>query len=969
MRPGAGVILGAKYELVAPLGKGGMGEVWRARALDLDAPVAVKLLLEGASTPSARARFEREARAAAALRSPHVVQVLGYGLDEPLGVPFIVLELLEGETLRQRLERQGKLSMGETQRWIVHIARALTRAHAAGIVHRDLKPENVFLVNNGDERIAKVLDFGVAKQSFGPAHTATGTVLGTIHYMAPEQLEGRLVDHRADLWSLTVLAAECLTGERVVEGDTFGEIAARVVLGRVRRPSSIASVPSGFDEWFARGTCLRPDDRFESADELAQSLARLSDAAREPPPSATAAAEDPALLATLAPTGPAPVTVVLDVTHTGGLAAPASGQGLDVTPLGEPTPGRVRVVSAGPRPSSFEALSVRPLQPASFSRRLRASAALASGVSLVLIAWMLARRSASSPELDATVARLQGTTPPSESPVVVTAPSVALLPFDVIGGSDADRYFADGVHTDLLARLGGVSDLRVASREVLLGYRGVTASPAQIARELGVQHIVRTELEPHGSGTAFWRVRVHDAEGHEVWSRTYERALDDAPGLLSVLSPDLVAALSPRLSAAERQRLVAPASASSRAYGLYLQAQHDGRTYDERERLLTDAVQLDPMFARAWLALADQRSNAYQWNVRRTPQQLDAASFALGKAQALAPDDPEVQKLAAWSYGALHGDWSRAYREVTALSQAYPNSGPVQYLLSRAAERRGEPERAMDHLRRAWELEPARDDYGWWLAYDQAQLRRYDEARRTLQRVEASPFYAEAGRDFDAARLDFMQSGDASALRAWERGLSAEARARPDVRARLLDLAWELGDAESLLERASAAPDGVVDVPLRQIFLAIGSLDRGDREGARRWLDRAEQASRAELSTQPDNARTHARLGLLLAVRGGQPERALEHAKRALRLVPDDVDAYSGPQLRAAYTCTLAWLGDREGAVRELSLAVRRPYPEDHSFFFPLHVEHLKVGLEWKPLRELPAFGALLAAPQARAPL
>jgi len=966
MRPRAGVILGAKYELAAPLGRGGMGEVWRARALDLDAPVAIKLLLDGAGTPSARARFEREARAAAALRSPHVVQVLGYGLDEPSGVPFIVLELLEGETLRQRLERQGKLSASETQRWVVHIARALTRAHALGIVHRDLKPENVFLVNNGDERLAKVLDFGVAKQSYGPVHTATGTVLGTIHYMAPEQLEGRPVDHRADLWSLTLLAAECLTGERVVEGDTFGEVAARVVLGRVRTPSSIAAVAAGFDDWFARGTRLQPDERFASAEELAQSLVRLHNLASAEPPPVTSAAEDPAIATTLPPTGPVPTTVVLASEVA---ASVPSAQALRTGPPRTSISERGDAASAGSRvrPESFEALSLRPARPVAFPRRFRAWVALSGSVALVVMGWLLARRGA--PELGATVARLEpNERAPSESPVAIAAPSVALLPFEVTAGSgDAARYFADGVHTDLLARLSGVSDLRVASREVVLGFRGSTANAAQIARELGVQHVVSSVLEPHGA-RASWRVRVHDADGREAWSRTYERPLDDALGLLSVLSSDLVAALSPRLSAAERQRLVAPASASSRAYELYLQAQRDDRTYDDRELLLSEAVQLDPGFARAWLALADQRSNSYQWNIRHTPEQLQAASSALSKAQALAPDDPEVQKLAAWSYGALYGDWPRAYRETMTLTQDYPNSGPLHYLLSRAAERRGDPGRAMDHLRRAWELEPARDDYGWWLAYDQAQLRRYDEARRTLQRVESSPFYAAAGRDFDVARLDFMQSGDSAALRAWQRGLSQEARARPDVRARLLDSAWELGDAASLLERAPELPDAVVDVPLRQIFLGIGSLDRSDRAAAERWLVRAEQALRAELSAQPDNARTHARLGLLLAVRGGEPERALEHAKRALLLVPDDVDAYSGPQLRAAYACTLAWLGEREAAVRELSLAVRRPYPEDHSFFFPVHVEHLKVGLEWEPLRELAAFQALLAAPESRAP-
>jgi TolB-like protein len=860
----------------------------------------------------------------------------------------------------------------------------------------------VFLVDNGDEPLAKVLDFGVAKQSCGPPHTATGAVLGTIHYMAPEQLEGRAVDHRADLWSLTLLAAECLTGGRAVEGEFFGEVATRVAFGRLRTPSSIASVPVGFDDWFARGTRRRPEERFSSAEELAQSLALIlgvtgtgapsgapSPSAGASPAAASPAAASPAAAPRVigspalepASIAPAP-TVALQVPTV----APLPPTVADGNPDGTLRSVRARraghtrsaagdrggAVPVAPRPSpdSFEALSRRPSGPAPSPRFRRSWALLGGAVTLAVAGWAVARRTPPAPREESALARLEPTAPtqPDVPALAADSPSVALLPFDVTGGSDAARSFADGVHADLLGRLGGVSDLRVASRDVVLGYRGSAADAAQIALELGVRQVVRTQLEPHGE-RATWRVRVQGADNREAWSRTYERALDDAVGLLSVLSSDLAAALSPRVSASERERLAAPASASSRAYELYLQAQRSGQTYEDQERLLREAVQLDPRFARAWLALAELLSSFYQWHIRRTPEQLEAASVTLGKAQALAPDDPEVRRAVAWSFGALYRDWPRAYREATALARDLPNSGPLQYMLSRAAERSSEPERAITHLLRAWELEPARDEYGWWVAYDQTELRRYDDARRTLQRVQTSYFYADAGRDFDLASLDFRQSGKTDDLWAWARALSPAARERPEERALLLNMAWQIGDRESYIERASDAPSALVDVTLRQIFLGIAWLDRGDKEAAQRSLDQAEHTLREELATQPDNARTHARLGLLWAVRGGQPELALDHAKRALRLVPQDVDGYAGPQLRAAYTCTLAWLGQREAAVRELQLALRRPYPEDHSFFFPLHVEHLKVGLEWKPLRGLPAFEALLAAPEARAAL
>src|SRR5213595_3298274 len=167
---GQKTILAGKYRLVRQLGRGGMGSVWFAHHLTLQAPVAVKLMdPEIANNAESLHRFMNEAKAAATLRSPHVVQVLDHGVDN--GVPFIVMELLEGESLGDRLCARGGLGPVETSRIVTQIARALSRAHDAGIIHRDLKPENVFLVRNDEEEVVKLLDFGVAKS------TASGLAL------------------------------------------------------------------------------------------------------------------------------------------------------------------------------------------------------------------------------------------------------------------------------------------------------------------------------------------------------------------------------------------------------------------------------------------------------------------------------------------------------------------------------------------------------------------------------------------------------------------------------------------------------------------------------------------------------------------------------------------------------------------------------------------------------------------------
>jgi serine/threonine-protein kinase len=270
-------ILAGRYRLEVRLGQGGMGSIWRAEHLVLQAPVAVKLIdRDAVPDEDTLARFMREAQAAAALRSPHVVQIIDYGVEGLL--PFMVMELLEGETLAQRLKRLRRLSRQDTARVLTHVGRAVGRAHDAGIVHRDLKPENVFLVKNEDDEIAKVLDFGVAKverAALGPegTRTRTGSILGTPYYMSPEQAQGnKTVDSRSDLWSLGVIAFECLTGQRPFYSDGLGDLVLTICVRDMPVPSDVAPVPLGFDAWFAKACARDPEQRFQTARELTDAL-------------------------------------------------------------------------------------------------------------------------------------------------------------------------------------------------------------------------------------------------------------------------------------------------------------------------------------------------------------------------------------------------------------------------------------------------------------------------------------------------------------------------------------------------------------------------------------------------------------------------------------------------------------------------------------------------------------------------
>jgi eukaryotic-like serine/threonine-protein kinase len=280
-------VLADRYRLARQLGKGGMGSVWLAEHLALNSWVAVKLMDPSiASTVEGAERFKREAQAAASLRSAHVVQVLDYGVHEE--TPFLVMELLQGQSLAECIEREKRLAPERTLTIITQVARAIGRAHAAGIVHRDLKPDNIFLIREDDQELAKVLDFGIAKTTgarFGGMETRTGVTMGTPYYMSPEQVEGKkALDHRSDLWSLTVIACECLTGVRPFDGETFGELLLNICARPVAPPSRLGFFLPGFDEWFAKGTHRDPEQRFASAQELAAGLADVVAGRAKPAP-------------------------------------------------------------------------------------------------------------------------------------------------------------------------------------------------------------------------------------------------------------------------------------------------------------------------------------------------------------------------------------------------------------------------------------------------------------------------------------------------------------------------------------------------------------------------------------------------------------------------------------------------------------------------------------------------------------
>jgi serine/threonine protein kinase len=274
-----GAVLDGRYRIDAILGAGGMGVVYRAEHLALRQTVAIKMPLLGVTAQSETVqRLLREARAAVRLRSPHVCRVIDVG-STPAGLPYLVLEHLEGIVLSAYLRRKTTLSFDQTWRFLLETCEAVGEAHGLGIVHRDIKPPNLFLVTDRHgRRSIKVLDFGISKvsdpEAFEPRLTESSVLMGSPSYIAPEQMaDTRSVDARADVWALGVCAYELVTGKLPFKGSSVMDLAVRIAMDEVVPPRSLRSdTPPALEAIILRCLSKAPEDRYASAVELGAAL-------------------------------------------------------------------------------------------------------------------------------------------------------------------------------------------------------------------------------------------------------------------------------------------------------------------------------------------------------------------------------------------------------------------------------------------------------------------------------------------------------------------------------------------------------------------------------------------------------------------------------------------------------------------------------------------------------------------------
>jgi serine/threonine-protein kinase len=666
------------YRVLQRLGVGGMGEVFLAHDERLDRRVAIKRIRpDGKTSPGQRERFRREARVAARLNHPAIVQVYDV-LEESEHVEHIVMEYVEGTTLRA-LAAQGLLDLPRALRIAREIADGLDTAHHEGIVHRDLKAENVLVTRTGH---AKISDFGIAKQLLTggePELTQGNVVLGTYRTMSPEQARGEAVDHRSDLFSLGVLLYEILTGRSPFEAENPLATLNRILFHapvpvRTLRPEVPEEISSLVDQLLQKDPFLRP----RTAGEVRWHL----DALLSP---GTAAGESPTLIepGVLPPTGVRSTPLPQAVSH----ASPS--------PAGTSDPR-----GGSPADSALTTLQPRP-------RRL---VLLAAGLLLLIGlasagAWLVFRRSA----------------PPLY--VAVLEPEARAG-----SGSSETALLSSGVRVAVLqalVELEGISPLSMDEVDA------VTGSPRQVAQALSAGEVITARLDCRPESCRVSLNRLRGADGSVLWAESLEVPTDDFFLLAQAVAGQIrrgYGDLRPRKGSTAL-------AASSRDIQelLALRRGFDAQSIP-RDRILADLEKIrrrSPRFLEAYLLEADVLRHRF-W-VSRRREDLDRASRLLEEARELAPGNP--QPLFLWVDVALAGkDLEQAEEALHELHDLVPGDVRVLEREARLLDARGQSQEALVLMRTAARLHPSVRRLSN-LAQMEFQQGEIAAARGTLQRL------------------------------------------------------------------------------------------------------------------------------------------------------------------------------------------------------------------------------------------
>jgi eukaryotic-like serine/threonine-protein kinase len=788
----AGTKLG-RYEIRSKIGEGGMGEVYLAEEARLHRKAALKVLpAELATNKNRMRRFEQEAQAAAALNHPNIAHI--YEVGEEGGTHFIAMEFVEGATLRETIHRE-KTELRKLLRYLQQVAEGLAKAHASGIVHRDLKPDNVMITGDG---YAKILDFGLAKltepvkpQPISPeASTAVlrqplstpGLVMGTVGYMSPEQVQGKPVDHRSDIFSFGCLLYEAATGQRAFDSESTIDTLHKIV----HAPASLVkevnpSAPADLTRIVRRCLAKDPDDRYQSIREAAielRDVRRGLEGAEEfettVPPASVGSAATPAVSGT-ATASRAPLST----------AATSSAE---------------YIVTGIKRHKLAAGLIV-----------------LALVIGAIGLRWYLHARNTE-----------------------VAIESIAVLPFENQNGDPNSEYLSDGLTESIINSLTQLPSLRVSPRSSVFRYKGKNTDPLKVGEELDVRAVLTGRLLQRGDNLLVSAELLDVRDNKQIWGEQYNRRVADALSVQQEISREISERLRVKLSGEEQKQLTRRDTSKPEAYGFYLKGRYywNKRTAENLKKAceqFQQAADKDSNYALAYVGLAD--CYALQEPYGGTP-----GSEIYPKAKAFAERALQLDNSLAEGHASLGyifnslWQWEQAEQEfklAIKLNSNYPTAHQWYgiYLLDVARN-----DEAKAEIKRAQELDPLSPIIGSVLtqaslaegdaSFTIAQCKRVIELDPNFPRVHENLglAYLKQGRHSEAI-IELQKAVDLSERERWPLrdlgyGYAISGR-RPEALAVLTELERKYENHEALGQDLAA------------VYAALGGKDQ-----AFAWLEK-----------------------------------------------------------------------------------------------------------------------------------
>jgi serine/threonine-protein kinase len=892
---------GTLYEL----GHGGMGAAYRAIDTALQRKIALKIIRIGVGGRSteARERFLREARAAATLRHENIATVFQFGIREETGQCFYAMELIEGETLEDRVRRTGPLNVRTTIDIARQVTAALIAAEKRGLIHRDLKPANLMLVSperetapstatqrrgynaahvavaaslrrgpdRKDEKVTvKIIDFGLAKAlnaQSDPMSLTWDRFVGTPAFASPEQFEHSALDARSDIYSLGVTLWFALTGKTPFAGHSVEEI---------RRAQQSNALPM---------EQLKADHVPSHLRLLIKSVLAAEPAAR-----------------------PSPHELAAQLQRCAAKASPERIWGTRVS--------------------------------------LAAAAILILGASALFVFHPL---------------RIQ-MAPLNPEP----EKSIAVLPFENLSSDPNNTYFAEGVQDEILTDMARIADLKVVGRTSVMQYKSRAArNLREIGKQLGVAHVVEGSVQRSGNRVRVNAQLVHARTQRRLWGHTYDGDLADFFAIQSRIAIAIADELHAKLSPNEKSEIERPATSDIIAFDLYSRANDILSEKDNQPAyfvqaidLLNQAVARDPSFFRAYCQTAYAHGALYFFGHDRTSSRLALAEAALQAASRLRPDAGETHLARAWNLYWGHLDYDAALAELKVAHQTLPNDPQILLLTGLIQRRQGHWEESTRTFERAGDLDPRNFRVLHAVAANYATLRRYAEQRLWLNRILAfEP--NNAATKVVLATVDFESRADTEPL---HQIIDSVWTTNPVAVLNLahwwLDCALAERNVAAAKEALIAAGEDPVnlgnDVFCSRPFVegVIARMVKDDGK-ARSAFTAARVEQEKIIQAQPDFGPPWCVLGLIDAALG-RKEEALREGRHAVELLSVEKDAVRGPAMIKYLAMIAAWTGDKDLACQQLAIVARPPSP--------LSYGQLKLLPHWDLLRGDPRFEQIVAS-------